>query len=145
MVWYGSSDNYYRMALCNPSSLHEGGGSDTQGYSGRQDALIGIKPATTPGKVAPKLQSNFSWHGKRSVTRSDENEDFNLTRTISQNLYNNVNITDPVSFGYVVTDASGKVVSGEKANQFRLFESVVEKWTFLRILEKSVETGGWIG
>ena len=143
--WYGSSDNYYRMALCNPSSLHEGGGSDTQGYSGRQDALIGIKPATTPGKVAPKLQSNFSWHGKRSVTRSDENEDFNLTRTISQNIYNNANITDPVSFGYVVTDASGKVVSEKKPISSAYSNLSLKNGRFYEYWRKVLKLGDGLG
>lgn len=108
--WYGSSDDAFRLSLCNPSQKYEGGGTGAQGYSGTQNAIIGIQPAATPGHVDPLFEMHVQWMTKDTYTRASASENFDLTGGITQWICNSTHFSDSFGYGVVVKDIDGKIV-----------------------------------
>lgn len=103
-------DGDFRLSLCNPSAKYEGGGTGDEGYSGKQYAIVGIKPATTPQHADPQMTSFFKWDGKETYQRTAADHDFDITRAVHQWLKNNVHLDEPFDYGVVVRKADGTIV-----------------------------------
>ncbi len=108
--WYGNADGAFRLALCDPSSKYEGGGTGDAGYFGRQAALIGIQPAKTPQHMTPTLWIYNMLSGKYSYQRASANEDFDITDAIYQYVDNASRFTDEFDYGAIVKNAAGETV-----------------------------------
>jgi len=84
--WSGSSDGYFVLSLANPQDLGSGGGTNKDGYSYMQNAIIGLEPdkgqAETPD-IYSLVSDKDDW--VTEYNRSSATEDFtgvNLPRTI---------------------------------------------------------------
>ena len=84
--WSGNGDGYFVLSLANPQDLGSGGGTNTDGYSYGQDAIIGLEPdqgqAETPD-IYSFVSDKDDW--VTEYNRSSATEDFtgvNLPRTI---------------------------------------------------------------
>ena len=55
--WSGSSDGYFVLSLANPQDLGSGGGTNTDGYSYRQDAIIGLQKPVGEDVETPDIYS----------------------------------------------------------------------------------------
>ena len=108
--WYGNQDNAFRLQLCDAKKKYEGGGSGSQGYACRQEAIIGIKPATSPQHADPVLKGFFKWTNKDSHQRASVNDPFDLTNTILQNAQSYVYVSQPFGYGVVVKKEDGTKV-----------------------------------
>ena len=110
--WYGSgAESVFRLSLCNPGDKYEGGGSGDAGYTGIQDAVIGLQPAKTPQQMAPVFDAFFRWGGKYTYERASADDNFDLTQCIYQNLFNFTHFANPVlDYGVVVKNAKGEAV-----------------------------------
>ncbi len=76
--WSGDSDGFFVLSLANPQELGSGGGTNTDGYSYVQDAIIGLmKPAEgeveTP-HIYSLIPDDETW--VTTYTRSSAAEDF---------------------------------------------------------------------
>ena len=79
--WSGSSDGYFVLSLANPQDLGSGGGTNTDGFSYFQDAIIGLQRPGRPGiddTETPDIYGliNDSEEWVTEYTRSSAAEDF---------------------------------------------------------------------
>lgn len=79
--WGGNDDGYYRLSALNPEEQGEGGSSSLDGFSFKQDAVVGIHPSTgTDQAVRPSLERlQFDAAGSttsQTVTRTTESAPF---------------------------------------------------------------------
>ena len=75
--WGGMSDGYFVLSLANPDELGAGGGTSSDGYSMDQNAIIGLKPATTGEVEIPQFYGKFSDKLVNSeFNRASSSEDF---------------------------------------------------------------------
>ena len=79
--WSGSSDGYFVLSLANPQDLGSGGGTNTDGFSYVQDAIIGLQRPGRPGiddTETPDIYGliNDSEEWVTEYTRSSAAEDF---------------------------------------------------------------------
>jgi len=123
--WYGDEDGAFRLLLCDAKKKYEGGGTGAQGYSCRQEAVIGIKPATTPQHIDPRPQTKFYWIRNEQLTRKSASEDFDLSRYVNRWIWNRVHVSEPYSLGYVVkkedgTEMKRQLPMSEKSTNFTL-------------------------
>ena len=108
--WYDKEDLAFRLSLCNPSKKHEGGGKGDSGYSGAQDAIIGIQPASTPQSMDHVLATYQKWCGAYNYQRTSLDQNFDLTNSITQWIDNLTNITEDFIYGAIVRNAEGAIV-----------------------------------
>ena len=108
--WYGNQDDAFRLQLCDAQKKYEGGGTGAQGYSCAQEAIIGIKPATSPQHVDPLPEGFFKWKVYDSFERASINDDFDLTNAVNQWFANLAHVTQPFGYGIVVKKEDGTVV-----------------------------------
>ena len=76
--WGGYSDGYFVLSLANPQDLGIGGGTNTDGYSYGQDAIIGLQKPVGEDVETPTIyglvNNNEEW--VTEYTRSSAAEDF---------------------------------------------------------------------
>lgn len=109
--WYGSGKTgAFRLSLCNPNKKYEGGGSGDAGYTSRQAAIIGLQPGKGDQYLAPQMSGSFRWGGDYTYVRKSADEDFNLTESIYQNLFNYSSGQQTFDYGIIVNDAKGEPV-----------------------------------
>ena len=108
--WYGNQDEAFRLQLCDPRKKYEGGGTGAQGYACCQQAIIGIKPASSPQHIDPIPEGYFKWISRETYQRASVNEDFIMKQSVNQWFLNNVHVTQPFGYGFVVKTEDGTVV-----------------------------------
>ena len=76
--WSGSSDGYFVLSLANPQDLGSGGGTNTDGFSYAQDAIIGLQRPGIDDTEVPDIYGlvNDSEEWVMEYTRSSDAEDF---------------------------------------------------------------------
>ena len=76
--WSGMSDGYFVLSLANPQDLGSGGGTNSDGFSYAQDAIIGLQRPDIDDTEAPAIygliNDNAEW--VTEYTRSSAAEDF---------------------------------------------------------------------
>lgn len=76
--WSGSSDGYFVLSLANPQDLGSGGGTNTDGFSYGQDAIIGLQRPDIDDTEAPDIygliNDNAEW--VTEYNRASAAEDF---------------------------------------------------------------------
>jgi len=122
--WYGNKDGDFRLSLCNPSAKYEGGGTGDEGYSGKQYAIVGIKPATTPQHADPQMTSFFKWDGKETYQRTAADPDYSVfvEFTVSY-LRDKSNDEIPLYYsdGYLLNDATPTAIRPMVNTQWSIF------------------------
>ena len=74
--WGGMSDGYYVLSLANPDDLGAGGGTNKDGYSWKQHAIIGLILDNGEAEK-PQIYANFYNESVQSqLSRGSANEDF---------------------------------------------------------------------
>lgn len=75
--WSGMSDGYFVLSLANPDELGAGGGTSKDGYSSDQNAIIGLKLATTGEVEIPQFYGDLVDDLATSAfSRASASEDF---------------------------------------------------------------------
>lgn len=76
--WSGMSDGYFVLSLANPEDLGSGGGTNSDGFSYVQDAIIGLQRPNIDDTETPDIYGliNDSEEWVTEYTRSSAAEDF---------------------------------------------------------------------
>lgn len=107
--WYGSgSGGAFRLSLCNPRGEYAGGGNGDSGYTCRQNAIIGIQPGKGEQYIDPVMDGGYRWGGKSVFERASVDDNFDLTETIYQDVYNFSHADQMFDYGIIVKDAKGE-------------------------------------
>lgn len=61
--WGGDGNGSYKISLLNPNMSGMGGSTTNDGYSLRQDALIGLMPAQQPTEAYGRYLTGITWNG----------------------------------------------------------------------------------
>ena len=87
--WSGRSDDYFLISVLNSYQQYAGGAAGTNGYSIRQEAIVGIQPAATPMEKSSRLWTNTMLveNDKSTYTRPSTSENF-PTITLLYDFYN---------------------------------------------------------
>lgn len=89
--WSGMGNGYFLMTILNPNSSGIGGSASSAGYTAKQAAIIGIKPATQSGSTEADFRlSAVSITASSSYSRDGVNYDFRVTgrKQIKVSTYN---------------------------------------------------------
>ena len=145
--WYGSgAESVFRLSLCNPRNKYEGGGSGDAGYTSRQCAIIGIQPGKTAQTMDNVLGGHFRWTGKYIYERASADENFDLTSSLYQDLYNyNPPVSLTFDYGVIVRDAKGKAVQTLLPMDSQTKQVKVPRGRGAFFLDKPLKVGAGLG
>ena len=145
--WYGSgAESVFRLSLCNPKNKYEGGGSGDAGYTSRQVAIIGIQPAKTAQTMDDVLVGHFRWTGKYIYERASADENFDLTNSIYQDLFNyNPPASLTFDYGIIVRDAKGEAVQKLLPMNSETEQVEVSRGVGVFFLDEPLKVGAGLG
>lgn len=145
--WYGSgAESVFRLSLCNPKNKYEGGGSGDAGYTSRQVAIIGIQPAKTAQTMDDVLVGHFRWTGKYIYERASADENFDLTNSIYQDLFNyNPPASLTFDYGVIVRDAKGEAVQKLLPMNSETEQVEVSRGVGVFFLDEPLKVGAGLG
>ena len=145
--WYGSgAESVFRLSLCNPKNKYEGGGSGDAGYTSRQVAIIGIQPAKTVQTMDDVLVGHFRWTGKYIYERASADENFDLTNSIYQDLFNyNPPASLTFDYGIIVRDARGEAVQKLLPMNSETEQVEVSRGVGVFFLDEPLKVGAGLG
>ena len=99
--WGGMSDGYFVISLANPDDLGAGGGTNSDGYSMDQTAIIGLKAGKPEEVEIPQFYGDlYDNLATSAFSRTSTNEDFTgvVLPGVVFYQYENTNQTDACTF-----------------------------------------------